>query len=92
MADFTLQQHDEKWSYASTSVHLNNYLRLHVCLSFHGYVCGYVGHTLGFSVASQKVANKSFLVCVKNEKYAFWVTLRLAVSMQQGKAELCTLH
>ena len=81
MADFTLQQHDEKWSYASTSVHLNNYLRLHVCLSFYGYVCGYVGHTLGISVASQNVANKSFLVCVKNEKYAFWVTRRHLRSM-----------
>ena len=33
-------------------------------------MCGWVGHTLGFYVASQNVTNKSFLVCVKSEKYA----------------------
>ena len=28
------------------------------------------------AVGSQKVTNKSCLVCVMSEKYAFWVTLR----------------
>ena len=59
-----------------------------VCLS----VCGYVSHTLGISVTSQNVTNKSFLVCVKSEKYTFWFTLSHLGSMRQGKAELNTLH
>ena len=67
---------------------LNNYFGLHVCLSFRGYVC----HTLRFQVALQNVTNKCSLVCVKSEKYAFWVTLRLLGSMQQGKAELHILE
>ena len=40
------------------------------------------------AVGSQNVTNRSFLVSVKSEKYAFWVTLRLAWSMRQGKAQL----
>ena len=40
----------------------------------------------------QNVTNKSCLVCVKSEKHAFWVTLRLLGPMQQGKAKLHTLH
>ena len=39
-------------------------------LSVLPHVRGYVRHTLGISVASQNVTNKSFLVCVKSEKYA----------------------
>ena len=57
------------------SSNLNSYLQLHVCLSFHRCVAGYVGHTLGFQSLSQNVTNKSSLVCVKSEKYAFWITL-----------------
>ena len=34
----------------------------------------------------------SFLVCVKSDKHAFWVTLRHLGSMLRGKTELCTLH
>ena len=49
-----------------SSANLNNCLRLYVCLSFRTYVC----HTFRISVASQSVTNKSFLVCVKGEKYA----------------------
>ena len=67
---------------------LNNYVRLHVCVSFRIWVC----HTLGISVASQNVTNKSFLVCVKSEKYAFWATLKYLGTMQQVEAELSTLH
>ena len=59
----------------------NNHLRLQVCLSFHTYV----GHTLGISVDSQNVTNKSFLVC------AFLVNLRHLESIRQGKAELHAL-
>ena len=44
------------------------------------------------AVVSQNVTNKSCLVCVMSEKYAFWVTLRLLGSILQGKVELHTLH
>ena len=60
---------------------LSNYFGLHVCLSFRPFVDGYVCHTLGFSVASQNFTNKSFLVCIKSVKYAFWVTLRSGVDV-----------
>ena len=43
-----------------------------------------------FEVVSQNVPK--LLVIGKSEKYAFWVTLRLLGSMQQGTAELRTLH
>ena len=43
------------------------------------------------AVVSQNSADKSFLVCVKSEKYAFWVILRPIGSMRRGKAE-GTLH
>ena len=52
----------------------------------------YVCHPLGISVTLLNVTDKSFLVCVKSEKYAFWATLRHLGAMQQGKAELLTLH
>ena len=72
---------------------LNNYLWLHGCLSFRTtYVHTWVRHTLGISASSQNVTNESFLLCVKSEKYAFWVTLRHLGYMPQGKAKLSTLH
>ena len=40
----------------------------------------------------QNVNNKIFLVCIKSEKYAFLVTLRLLGSMRQAEADLCELH
>ena len=38
------------------------------------------------------LTDKSFLVCVNSEKYAFLVTFRLLWSKWQGKDELSTLH
>ena len=61
-------------------------------LSFLLFVRTWVRYNLGILVASQNVTNKSFLVCVKSEKYAVWVTLRHLGSMRQGKAKLSTLH
>ena len=58
------------------------------CPSMVGSVC----HTLGLLAVSQNITNKSSLVCVKSEKCAFWITLRLLGSMQQGKAKLRTIH
>ena len=40
------------------------------------------------AVLSLNVTNKSYLVCVKSEKYAFWVTLRPLGFMRRGEAEL----
>ena len=40
------------------------------------------------AVISHYVTNKSFLVCVKDEKYAFLVTLRAFWSMRQVKVEI----
>ena len=53
--------------------YLNNYFRLHVCLSFR------TSHFHFFrfpAVVSKNVTNKSCLACVKNEKYASWVIIR----------------
>ena len=72
--------------------YLNSYFRLQVSLSFRPSVRGCVGHTLGLKVISQNVTNKSSLVYVESEKYAFWATLRHLRSMWQGKAELLTLN
>ena len=55
---------------------LNIYFSLHVLLFIPPFVC----HTLWFSIPAvvlQNVTNKSYLVCVESEKYAFWVTFRL---------------
>ena len=43
-------------------------------------------------VVSQTVTNKSYVVCVKSEKYAFLLTLRPLGSMRPGEAELHTLQ
>ena len=45
-----------------------------------------------FAVVLQNVTDKSCLVCVKSEKQAFKVTLRVLGSMRGGKAKLCTLQ
>ena len=61
---------------------LNNYFRLHVCLSFYTSVRPYIRPyvTLSFflipAVVSQNFANESCLACVKSEKYVVWVTLK----------------
>ena len=57
-----------------SNFNLNNYFRLHVCLSFSFFVC----HTLQFPIpaALQNVTNKGYLLCVEIEKHVFWVTLR----------------
>ena len=72
------------------AIQVNNYIRLHVCLSFHAFNCVSALFTLYNLI--KNVINKSSLVGVKSEKYAVWVTLRLPGSMRQGKAELCTIH
>ena len=42
-----------------------------------------------YSVVSQNVTNKSCLVCVMSEKYAFWVTLRpQSDRCRRGEAEV----
>ena len=65
---------------------LNNYFRLHVCLSFRTYVRLSVrtSHFYFFrfpAVVSQNVINKSCLACVKSKKYASWVTIRPQVGL-----------
>ena len=42
------------------------------------------------AVVLQNAIKKSCLVCVKSEKYAFWITLRVIQSMRGGEAKLCT--
>ena len=45
------------------------------------------------AVVSQNVTNKSCLVCVMSEKYAFWFTLRpQSDRCSQGKAKVCILY
>ena len=62
--------------------HLDNYFNFHVCLSIRPSVPS-VSSILCvqklipvYAVGSQNVTNRSFLLSVKSEKYAFWVTLR----------------
>ena len=58
-------------------INLNNYFRLHVCLSFRTSVRPSHFHFFRFpAVISQNVTNKSCLACVENEKYASWVIIR----------------
>ena len=75
-------------------VHLHDYFNLHVCLSLQrpSVSVGVLSDFTIPTVASQNVSNKSSLECVKSEKYAFCVTLRLLGSMQQGKAKLRTIQ
>ena len=57
--------------------YLNNYFRLHVCLSFRPWVRPSHFHFFRFpAVVSQNVTYKSCLACVKRKKYASWVTIR----------------
>ena len=65
------------------NLHVNSSLRCHISILSHFTIP---------AVRSQNVTNKSCLVCVKSEKYAFWVTLRLTGSMRQGESEQNTLH
>ena len=44
------------------------------------------------AVGSQNVTNRSFLLSVKSEKYAFWVTLRPLGSMSQGEGKIHALQ
>ena len=55
-------------------------------------VCPFLFHFTIPEIGSQNVTNKTSLVCVKSEKYALWVTLRLIRSMRRDKAEPSTLH
>ena len=79
------------WEFLRT--YLNNYFNFYVCLSIRPSVCPCVlkQHPIS-TVLSKNVIVKSCLVCIKNEKYVFWVTLRLIGSMRQGKAKLHTLY
>ena len=84
-------------SHFQTYMYLNNYFNLHVCLSMVLSVRVCVRKlTLVFAVGSQNLSNRRFLVSVRSEKYAFWVTLRRAKAksrkmhfdIPRGKAEL----
>ena len=78
------------------SCNLHNYNNLHVCPFLGRPLVAYHSVQSYFTnpvVWSQNVTNKSCLVCVKSEKYAFLVTPRLIImSMRRGKAELHTFH
>ena len=71
--------------------YLNNYFRLHFCLSFRSYIC----HTSIFSNScsgNPKCQDKSCLACIKGEKYVVWVTLRPLGSIRRGETELRILQ
>ena len=78
---------------------LNNYFdfhvfsHVHVCLSvrFRPFLCARKLAPIP-AVVQQNVTNKSCLVCVMSETYAFWVTLRPQSDCYcQGKAEVRVL-
>ena len=74
-------------SQESSGTYLNNYFDFHVCLSFRrpSVRPSVRKITQVTAVITQNVTNKSCLLCVMSEKYAFLVTLRLLWSMRQGK-------
>ena len=82
----------------SFSYQRKNFLRRHLFqftgLSVHPFLCVPCVQKLAQipAVVSKNIANKSCLVCVKSEKYAFWVFLRALWSMKQGKAEIHALQ
>ena len=80
------------WVISWFDSYLNNHFNLHVCLSILfrlRAICPCVQKlTPVFAVGSQNVTNRSFLVCVKSEKYALWVTLRPLGSIRQGEPEI----
>ena len=63
----------------------------HSC-HIHFWVIPGPSHFAISAIGSQNVTNKSCLVFVKSEKYAFWVTLRLWDPCGKGKAEPCTIY
>ena len=69
--------------------HLNNYFRLHVCLSFG---TSHFHFSPISAVVSQNVTNERGLACVKSEKYVVWGTFRPLGSIRRGEAELQTLQ
>ena len=70
--------------------HLHNYFNLHVCPSLRRRpVRPSVRPTFEFPIPAgvwQSVTNKSWLVCVKSEKYTFLVTTRPLGSKDKEKA------
>ena len=78
--------------------HLNNYFDFHVCLSFRLLLRPSVRASVRTpapipAVVSENVTNKSCLICVMSEKYAFWVTLRpQSDRCRQGEAEVRILN
>ena len=76
------------WMYLNQSKWIFQPSCLSVCFQFHS-VCPCVQQlTPVFAVGSQNITNKSFLVCVKSEKYAYSVTLRPLGFMRQGEAKI----
>ena len=79
-------------------IHLHNYFNLHVCPSFRRRRrrrrrCRR-RPTFDFQISaviSESVTNKSCLICVKSEKYAFLGTTRPLGCMRWGEAKLHTL-
>ena len=90
--------HGQKWRIL-TFPHLNNYFNIYVCLS----ICSFVRPSVILCVrklapfpvvTSPSVTNKSYLVCVKSEKYAFGVAARPLGSIghcRSYEAEFCFL-
>ena len=73
----------------------NDYFNSHTCLSIHLFMhfCPCVQKTNSNSaLMSLNVTNKSFLICVKREKYAFLGTTTPLGSMRWGEAELHTFR
>ena len=66
-------------------ISLHNCFNVLVCPSF----CPVLSDLTAPALVLRNVANKSYLVCVKSEKYASWVTLRAQLDCcRQGEAEV----
>ena len=67
---------------------------LNICFHFCLKACE-VCHTFDFpiyAVVLQDITNESCLVCIKSEKYVFWVTIRPLGSMKRDKSKLLKLQ
>ena len=73
---------------------LNNYF--HLCLTFYlsSILHPYVQKLASIPAVLSKISlpNESCLVCVKNEKYAFWVTLRPSDEARWSRATYIKIH
>ena len=73
-----------------STIYLHSCFNLHVCRQWRPVVL--LSHFQFLLLYHNMSPLHRYMVCVKREKYAFFVTLRTLWSMKPGRAELCTVR